>query len=150
MFHAVGLPFARSHAHVSRSFTRVSSFAYSGQASPTSLTLPNLPPGLPCCICRRIAHPRLQTRPAQISKMSYALTNGPFDLNADNGPFITRVSIAMMCVSVVGICGRFLARRLMRQPLLWDDGMIVLALVFAWTCSLIQIIGMISGTVKPV
>ena len=71
------------------------------------------------------------------------LTGGPFDLNADNGPLLLRVSVAMMCVSALGLCGRLLARRLMRQPILWDDWMIVLALVFSWTCSLLQIMGMI-------
>lgn len=54
---------------------------------------------------------------------------------------MVRVCVAMICVSFVGLCGRLLARRLTKQPLLWDDWLIVVGLVFAWSCCIIQLIG---------
>lgn len=63
------------------------------------------------------------------------------DLNVNKGPMLVRVCVAMMCVSSVGLCGRFLGRRLMKQPIFWDDWMTIPALLFSWSCCIIQIIG---------
>lgn len=63
------------------------------------------------------------------------------DINANKGPLMTKVCVAMMFVSIIGLCGRFVARKLVRQPILWDDWMIVAGLLFSWACCIIQIIG---------
>lgn len=73
--------------------------------------------------------------------MSLSFGDGSFDADADRGPIMVRVSVAMMCLSGVGICGRFLVRRLTKQPLLWDDWSIVVALIFSWGCCILPIIG---------
>ncbi len=57
------------------------------------------------------------------------------NLQEDKGPLVIRVAAAMMALSGLAVCMRFIARKLVRQPCLWDDWMIVLALPFAWaTC----------------
>ena len=73
--------------------------------------------------------------------MTIVFDNGPYDPDANVGPVLVRVCVAMMFVSGIGLFGRFLARRLMKQPVLWDDWMIVLAVPFAWGCCIIQIMG---------
>lgn len=62
---------------------------------------------------------------------------GADDLEANNGPLMNRVAVAMMALSLCAVVLRFVARRLVKQPLLLDDWMIVVALVFSWvTCIL--------------
>lgn len=63
------------------------------------------------------------------------------DINANKGPLMIKVCVTMMFVSIIGLCGRFLARRLVKQPLLWDDWIIVAGLLFSWACCVTQIIG---------
>lgn len=66
---------------------------------------------------------------------------GPSDPNVNKGPRLVQVCVAMMCVSLIGVCGRFMARKLVKQSILWDDWMIIPALVFSWGCCIIQILG---------
>lgn len=73
--------------------------------------------------------------------MSLQFSNDSYDPDANKGPMMIRVCVAMICFSSIGICGRFLARWLTKQPILWDDWFIVVALVFSWGCCAIQIIG---------
>lgn len=73
--------------------------------------------------------------------MSLSFGNGSFDADANLGPMMVRVCVAMMCLSSIGLSGRFFVRRLTKQPLLWDDWLIVVGLVFSWACCIIQIIG---------
>lgn len=62
-------------------------------------------------------------------------------LNADEGPFIIRISAAMVALSGIAVCLRFLSRRLVKAPFLWDDWMILTALPFAWATSLLNVTG---------
>jgi hypothetical protein len=70
------------------------------------------------------------------------INSSDFELNADNGPLVIRVAIAMMAISLLGAVLRFMARRIVRQPIMWDDWFIVLGLVCSWGVCIIQIIGM--------
>jgi len=63
------------------------------------------------------------------------------DSHDNKGPLMIRVAVAMMCVSCLAVCLRFTARKLVKQPCLWDDWMIVLALPFAWTTCIFEIRG---------
>ena len=73
--------------------------------------------------------------------MSLIFDHSPFDLDANRGPELVRTCIAMMCLSFLGVLGRFTARKLTRQRILWDDWMIVIALPLAWGCCVVVILG---------
>ena len=73
--------------------------------------------------------------------MSLSFGDDSFDPDANKGPTMIRVCVAMICLSSIGIFGRYLARWLTKQPILWDDWLIVVALIFSWGCCVIQIIG---------
>lgn len=64
-----------------------------------------------------------------------------FELHADHGPLLIRITIVMMVLSFISIILRFLSRRLVKQPFLSDDWMIVAGVVFAWVTCLLEIIG---------
>ena len=59
----------------------------------------------------------------------------------NEGPLMIRVAAAMMGLSGVAVCLRFTARKIVRQPCLWDDWMIILALLFAWATCIFEIRG---------
>jgi hypothetical protein len=70
------------------------------------------------------------------------LINDPeFSLEQNSGPLIQRVAVAMMIVSFVAMALRFLARRLVRQPFLWDDWLIPMAVACSWGVAVIEIVG---------
>lgn len=73
--------------------------------------------------------------------MSPIMDPGPSDTNVNRGPRLIQVCVAMMCLSLIGVCGRFVARKLVKQSILWDDWMIIPGLLFAWACCIIQILG---------
>ncbi|MCJ1244556.1 hypothetical protein MMC30_001754 [Trapelia coarctata] len=50
-----------------------------------------------------------------------------------------------MCVSGVAVCLRFISRRLIKQPFLWDDWLIVIALPFAWAVGVCELVGIYEG-----
>lgn len=72
-------------------------------------------------------------------KMGIMFDTPTFELHADHGPLLIRTTIAMTILSFIAICLRFLARRLVRQPILWDDWMIVLAVLFAWVTGIWEV-----------
>ncbi|MCJ1352543.1 MAG: hypothetical protein MMC33_002527 [Icmadophila ericetorum] len=68
-----------------------------------------------------------------------------FNLHANNGPVIINTSIALMVLSGVAVFLRFVARKTVKQPLLWDDWMILLGLLFSWSICIGQIVAVIIG-----
>ena len=68
-----------------------------------------------------------------------------FNLHANNGPVIINTSIALMVLSGVAVFLRFVARKTVKQPLLWDDWMILLGLLFSWSICIGQIFGKIKN-----
>ena len=86
-------------------------------------------------------NPSSQLFDSSAENMSLPVDHDSFDANANKGPTMIRVCVAMICLSSIGVCGRFIARWLTKQPLLWDDWLIVVALIFSWGCCVIQIIG---------
>lgn len=68
-----------------------------------------------------------------------------FELHANHGPLMIRVAIVVMVLSFSAVFLRFLSRRLVKQPALWDDWMIIVALAFAWVTCIWEIIGKQSG-----
>lgn len=67
--------------------------------------------------------------------------SGPadIDLYADLSGVLVNTSIAMMCLSGSAVGLRFFARRLVKQPLLIDDWLILLAVPFAWIVCMLNI-----------
>jgi len=61
--------------------------------------------------------------------------------NEDEGPLIERVAIAGMCLSGLAVVLRVVSRKLVKQPLLWDDWLILTAIPFAWAVPILQIRG---------
>ena len=51
------------------------------------------------------------------------------DIQADRGPHLVRVCSAMIALSATAVAFRFLSRRLSRVRSLWDDWLILIALV---------------------
>ena len=74
--------------------------------------------------------------------------SGSYDPNENKGPMLVEVCATMMGLSTIGLCGRFMGRRLTRQPILWDDWLIVFAWVFAWACCIVEIIGKVGLSCK--
>ena len=64
--------------------------------------------------------------------------SSPYD---DNGPLMTRVTIAVMVLPFIATILRFYTRKLVGQPWLWDDWLIPIALVPTWVCSISHIVG---------
>lgn len=64
-----------------------------------------------------------------------------FELHANHGPLMIRITVVMMALSLVSIILRFLSRRLVKQPFLSDDWMIVAGAIFSWATCILQIIG---------
>ena len=64
-----------------------------------------------------------------------------FDINANNSPVVLHIGIAMMCLSGSAVVLRYVSRRLARQPWLWDDWMIVMAVLWAWAVCIVEFIG---------
>ena len=73
--------------------------------------------------------------------MALQFNSGSYDPNENKGPMLVKVCVAVMVLSTIGLCGRFMGRRLKKQPILWDDWLIVLAWIFAWASCIIEIIG---------
>jgi len=69
------------------------------------------------------------------------LDHKSFQLDANEGPLVTGLCIGMMALSAIAVFCRFLARKIVNQPLLWDDWLILLALAFSWVTCIWQIIG---------
>ena len=65
----------------------------------------------------------------------------PPNPNDNNGPLIVTVAIVGMCLSGLAVCLRFISRKLIKQPFLRDDWIIVLAIPFSWSVAIIQIRG---------
>ena len=63
------------------------------------------------------------------------------DINDNNGPLIIRTGVAMMCLSALAVGMRFFARRLAKQPILWDDWTILMTVPWAWAVCITQFIG---------
>lgn len=61
--------------------------------------------------------------------------------NEDEGPLVERVAIACMCLSGLAVVLRFVSRKLVKQPLLWDDWLILTAIPFSWAVPILQIRG---------
>ena len=59
----------------------------------------------------------------------------------NNGPVIVTVAIIGICLSGLAVCLRFISRKLIKQPFLLDDWIIVLAIPFSWSVAIIQIRG---------
>ena len=72
------------------------------------------------------------------------------DVNASNGPLVISVGAAMMCMSALGVGMRFFARRLAKQPILWDDWTILLTMPFAWGVCITQFVGRRPSTTETV
>ena len=66
---------------------------------------------------------------------------GPYDPKADDGPMLRSVCIAVVVLSGISVVLRFISRRLVKQPLLWDDWTVLIALPFAWGCCFLTIAG---------
>lgn len=62
-------------------------------------------------------------------------------LHADNGDFLVRVGISMICLSAIAVVMRFVARRLANQPVQWDDWLVLMALPAAWGVGIAEIVG---------
>lgn len=52
-----------------------------------------------------------------------------FDINEDKGPHLARICSVMIVISAIAVVLRFLSRRVVKAPLLWDDWVILLAMV---------------------
>lgn len=52
-----------------------------------------------------------------------------FDINEDKGPYLARICSVMIVISAIAVVLRFLSRRVVKAPLLWDDWVILLAMV---------------------
>ncbi|MCJ1396616.1 hypothetical protein MMC18_009507 [Xylographa bjoerkii] len=63
------------------------------------------------------------------------------DPNADKGPLLVNVSVAMIALSCVAVFLRFLARRISRTPVLADDFLLIAALPFTWATAANTIYG---------
>ena len=63
------------------------------------------------------------------------------DVSDNNGPLVIRTGVAMMFLSALGVGMRFFARRLAKQPILWDDWTILLTVPWAWGVCITQFIG---------
>lgn len=61
--------------------------------------------------------------------------------NDDQGPLIERVAIACMCLSGLAVVLRIVSRKLVKQPLLWDDWLILTAIPFSWAVPILMIRG---------
>lgn len=64
-----------------------------------------------------------------------------FELDANNGPMLIRISSAVAILSTLAICLRFYAKQLVGQEFLWDDALILLALPFSWAVNGLVIYG---------
>ena len=63
------------------------------------------------------------------------------DISDNNGPLLIRTSVVVMCFSALCVGMRFFARRLAKQPILWDDWSILMSVPWAWAVSISQCIG---------
>ena len=63
------------------------------------------------------------------------------DTSDNNGPLVIRTGVAMMFMSALGVGMRFFARRLAKQPILWDDWTILMTVPLAWAVCITQFIG---------
>ena len=75
------------------------------------------------------------------STMSVLFNHNSHGMDDDEGPLVMRISVAFICLSGTAVFLRYLARRVTRNPWSWDDWMIVVALMFAWTNPILEIIG---------
>ena len=57
---------------------------------------------------------------------------------------LVKLSAAMIVVSFVAVCLRFYSRKLLNQPLLWDDWTTLFTLPSAWGVAMINISCMVS------
>lgn len=62
-----------------------------------------------------------------------------FELHANNGPLAIRMAISMILFSLIGVCLRSYAKRIIHQPYLWDDGLIIVSLICSWSMSIMEI-----------
>ena len=63
--------------------------------------------------------------------MSYPMIpeSPDFKIDADRGPYLVRVCSALIALTAIVVTLRFLSRRLSKFPLMWDDWLILIALV---------------------
>ena len=64
-----------------------------------------------------------------------------FDIYANVGRIIININIAMMVLSFVALILRFVARRIAKQPLMWDDWWILIAMPFVWIVVISEFVG---------
>jgi len=63
--------------------------------------------------------------------------------NEDEGPLVERVAVAGICISGLAVLLRFVSRKLVKQPFLWDDWLILVAIPFSWAVAIMQIRGIL-------
>lgn len=65
--------------------------------------------------------------------MSSIQTRKPpgFNVDADRGPYLYQLILAMLILSAICVPLRFLSRKAAKLPILWDDWLIVIAMVFS-------------------
>ena len=66
------------------------------------------------------------------------------DLTENNGPLISRITIAMAVLAGLSIVGRLASRRIVKMPLTASDYLAILGLVGVWAYSGIIVAGMAS------
>lgn len=64
-----------------------------------------------------------------------------FEVNADNGPLLTKIASAMIVIATLGVLLRFYSKKLIRQAYYWDDWLILLALPCVWALNALEIFG---------
>ena len=84
--------------------------------------------------------------PASIVIMSVLFNQKSFSLDDDERPLIVGISVLFICLSEAAVLFRFLARRISQLPLMWDDWMIVIALILAWAFSIVTVLGTVANS----
>ena len=73
--------------------------------------------------------------------MSFVGEADPDDINADMGPTMVRLCVSMMVLSTTAVVLRFVSRKVIRQPLQWDDWMILISLIASYAAGTVEITG---------